>query len=76
MTVSEAIQIIKDNIPAYERNAGYSKDCVEAIIILHLEWFKNPLTASCRECVQSGKNRVFKYYLNTYKQKQNDTSAT
>jgi hypothetical protein len=41
-----------------------------------LEWFKNPLTASCRECVQSGKNRVFKYYLNTYKQKQNDTSAT
>jgi hypothetical protein len=76
MTVLEAIQIIKDNVPAFERNAGYSKECVEAIIILHMEWFKNPLTASCRECVQSGKNRVFNYYLNTYQRKLNDTPTT
>lgn len=75
MEVSEAIQTIKDNMNAHQLGCGYSHNIIDAVAVLHQEWFKQPMSYSCKPCVISCKNRVFNYYQNTYKIK-HDTSAT
>lgn len=73
MTVSDATQVLENNLQAHSIGSGYSMDCSMALAVLHQEWFKQPFPTSCRPCVIAAAGRVFNYYINTYKyQKQNE----
>lgn len=66
MTTDEAKQVIKDNLAAHERQAGYSYLVPMAVGVLHKEWFGAIPAMTCRECALSAVHRVFTHYKNVY----------
>jgi len=66
MDIEHAKEVIKNNLPAFERQSGYTHEVPMAVGLLHKEWFGAIPAMNCKECVLSAVYRVFTHYKNVY----------